>query len=113
MSDCLFCKIINGEIPSEKVFENENVLAFKDIHPQAPVHILVIPKKHMESLAALTEEDAALAAELLTTTVKLAKEFHLTNGFRVVTNVGDDGGQTVHHLHFHLLGGEKLTEKMC
>lgn len=113
MSDCLFCKIVKGEIPSEKVFENETVLAFKDIHPQAPVHLLVIPKKHIDSLAALSEGDAALSAELLATASRLAKEFHLTNGFRVVTNVGEDGGQTVHHLHFHLLGGEKLTEKMC
>lgn len=113
MADCIFCKIIRGEIPSEKVFENENVLAFKDIQPQAPVHILVIPKKHIESLAALSEEELPLAAELLSTVNALAKEFYLTNGYRVVTNVGDDARQSVHHLHFHLLGGEPLTDKMC
>lgn len=113
MEDCIFCRIIRGEIPSEKVFENENVLAFKDIQPQAPVHLLVIPKKHIESLAALTEDELPLAAELLSTVNALAKEFHLTNGYRVVTNIGDDARQSVHHLHFHLLGGEPMDEKMC
>lgn len=113
MSDCIFCRIVGGEIPSEKVFENENVLAFKDVSPQAPVHLLVIPKKHVESLAALSEEDLPLAAELLSTVNALAKEFHLANGYRVITNVGDDGRQSVRHLHFHLLGGEPLSEKMC
>lgn len=113
MEDCIFCRIIRGELPSEKVFENENVLAFKDIQPQAPVHLLVIPKKHIESLAALTEDELPLAAELLSTANALAKEFHLTNGYRVVTNIGGDARQSVHHLHFHLLGGEPMDEKMC
>lgn len=113
MSDCIFCRIIAGEIPSEKVFENEDVLAFKDIEPQAPVHLLVIPKKHIESLAALPEEELPLAGELLSAANALAAEFHLSNGYRVVTNVGADAQQSVRHLHFHLLGGKALDGKMC
>lgn len=113
MKDCLFCKIIDGEIPSEKVYESETVLAFKDINPQAPVHILVIPKMHIESLNDLTEDNIGAVAEIMLVVKQLAVEFNLKNGYRVVTNIGENGGQTVHHLHFHILGGEKLTEKMC
>ncbi len=113
MTDCLFCKIANGEIPSEKVYEDEKILAFKDIQPQAPVHLLVIPKAHIGSLAEITEENADVVSAMTLTVNRLAKEFHLNGGYRVVTNIGNDGGQTVRHLHFHLLGGEKLTEKMC
>jgi len=113
MKDCIFCKIIDGEIPSEKVYESETVLAFKDINPQAPVHILVIPKMHIESLNDLTEDNIGAAAEIMLVVKQLAAEFNLQNGYRVVTNIGENGGQTVHHLHFHILGGEKLTEKMC
>lgn len=113
MAECLFCKIINGEIPSEKVYEDEKVLAFKDINPQAKVHLLIIPKEHIASLAEINEDNAEIVSALALTANKLAKEYHLNSGFRVVTNVGSDGGQTVEHLHFHLLGGEKLTEKMC
>ncbi len=111
--DCLFCKIVAGEIPSEKVYESETVIAFKDINPQAPVHILIIPKMHIESLAAVTEDTVGVTAEIMLVARQLAQEFHLDNGYRVITNIGDDGGQTVHHLHFHLLGGKKLTEQMC
>ncbi len=113
MSDCLFCKIAAGEIPSEKVYENERILAFKDINPQAPVHILVIPKAHFDSLDALTEDTADIVSEIMLVIKRLAEEFSLGAGYRVITNIGDNGGQTVHHLHFHLLGGLKLSEKMC
>lgn len=113
MKDCLFCKIINGEIPSEKVYESETILAFKDINPQAPVHILVIPKMHIESLNGINEDNIGVVADIMLVVKQLAEEFNLQNGYRVVTNIGDNGGQTVHHLHFHILGGEKLTEKMC
>ena len=113
MSDCLFCKIVAGEIPSEKVYENERILAFKDINPQAPVHILVIPKAHFDSLDALTEDTAAIVSEIMLVIKRLAEEYSLGGGYRVITNIGDNGGQTVHHLHFHLIGGLKLSEKMC
>lgn len=113
MSDCLFCKIAAGEIPSAKVFENERILAFKDINPQAPVHILIIPKEHFDSLNALDENSAGIVAEIMLTAKKLAAENGLGDGYRVITNIGDNGGQTVHHLHFHLLGGVKLSEQMC
>ncbi len=113
MSDCLFCKIAAGEIPSEKVYENERILAFKDINPQAPVHILVIPKAHFDSLDALTEDTADIVSEIMLVIKQLAEEYSLGGGYRVITNIGDNGGQTVHHLHFHLIGGIKLSEKMC
>lgn len=113
MKNCLFCKIINGEIPSEKVYESETILAFKDINPQAPVHILVIPKMHIESLNGINEDNIGVVADIMLVIKQLAEEFSLQSGYRVVTNIGDNGGQTVHHLHFHILGGEKLTEKMC
>ena len=102
MSDCLFCKIVAGEIPSTKVYEDETVLAFRDINPQAPTHVLVIPKAH-----------AALAAHCLEVAAIVAKQENLTRGFRVVSNCGDDAGQTVHHLHFHVLGGKQLSLEMA
>ena len=108
MEDCLFCKIINGEIPSEKVYEDDEILAFKDIHPKAPIHILVIPKKHISSAMEIEEQDEALIGKMFTVIKKLAKEFGLENGYRIVNNCGSDGGQEVMHLHFHLLGGKKL-----
>ena len=108
MENCLFCKIINGEIPSEKVYEDEEILVFKDIHPKAPVHILVIPKKHISSAMEIEEQDEALIGKMFTVIKKLAKEFGLENGYRIVNNCGSDGGQEVMHLHFHLLGGKKL-----
>ena len=109
MSDCLFCKIIVGEIPSKKVYEDESCYAFYDIDPQAPVHFLVVPKKHIPSPAAVTEEDAALVGHIYAVIAKIAGELGLDNGYRVVANCGADGGQTVGHLHFHVLAGRTLA----
>ena len=108
MSDCLFCKIIAGEIPSQPVYEDEFVVAFRDIAPQAPIHILVVPKEHIESAADLNPENSFLAAKCFEVIAKLAKSESMSNGFRVISNVGSDGGQTVPHLHFHMLGGRSL-----
>ena len=114
MSDCLFCKIAAGEIPSKKVYEDDKVLAFYDINPMAKVHVLVIPKAHIDSVAAVTEENADLVAHIFTVIPKIAQELGLTEGgFRVVSNCGDFAGQSVKHLHFHILGGEQLSLKMC
>ena len=113
MNDCLFCKIIKGEIPSSKVYEDDEILAFKDINPQAPVHILIIPKAHFDSVDALTEDSAPIVGKIMLVAKQLASEFHLDNGYRLITNIGENGGQTVKHLHFHLIGGVKLSEKMC
>ena len=112
--DCLFCKIAAGEIPSTKVYEDETVLAFKDINPMAPVHILVIPKQHIaDSAADITAENSAAIAHIFEIIAKIAREQGLDNGFRVVTNSGEDGAQTINHIHFHILGGKKLPEKMA
>lgn len=108
MENCLFCKIINGEIPSNRVYEDEEILAFKDIKPLAPIHILIIPKKHISSANDLKEGDEKVIGKIFTVINKLAKEFKLDNGYRIVNNCGKDGGQEVMHLHFHLLGGKKL-----
>lgn len=109
MKDCLFCRIVNKEIPSDVVYEDEQVLAFKDINPQAPVHVLVIPKAHYDNLAAAVRADAALVARSLSVLAEIAKELGLEEtGHRVVANTGRDGFQTVNHLHFHLLGQRKL-----
>lgn len=108
--DCIFCKIVKGEIPSSKVYEDDSVLAFNDINPAAPVHILVIPKKHIGSAVELTEEDNELIAHIFQVIKKIADEQGLENGFRLVSNVGEDGGQTVKHLHFHILGKKKFSE---
>lgn len=113
MNDCIFCKIISGEIPSSKVYEDEKVLAFKDISPMAPVHILIIPKAHVEGVDKLTEETASVVSHIMMVAKQLAEEYHLDNGYRIVSNVGEDGGQTVRHLHFHLLGGKKLNTELC
>lgn len=111
--DCLFCKIAAGEIPSKKAFENENIYAFYDIAPQAPVHILVIPKKHLASMDEVNADNSALVAEIFENIPKIAKEAGIKNGYRVISNCGEDACQSVKHLHFHILGGEKLSEKMC
>lgn len=109
MENCLFCKIIAGEIPSNKVYEDENVLAFHDINPNAPVHVLVIPKAHIPSVAAVTEENIEAVTKVLLAVPKIASMLGLDEGgYRVITNCGEDAGQTVHHLHFHILGGKKL-----
>lgn len=109
MQDCIFCKIVNGEMPSRKVFEDEKVVAFEDINPVAPIHFLLIPKQHIRSLLSLSDDDKDLASHLLLTAKKLGKEYCGNNGFRVVTNIGNDGGQEVKHLHFHIIGGRKMT----
>ena len=111
--DCLFCSIIKGEIPSTKVYEDEQVYAFKDIHPMAPVHVLIIPKTHLSSINDVTEENSAVIAHIYAVAAKLAKDFGISeSGYRVVSNCGADAGQTVFHLHFHLLGGKKLNVEM-
>ena len=110
MADCLFCKIAAGDIPSNKLFEDDQLLAFYDIDPQAPVHFLVIPKKHIDSAAVLTEGDAALLGHIYAVIAQLAAKLGIAeNGYRVVTNVGADGGQSVKHLHFHVLAGRSLA----
>lgn len=113
MENCLFCKIIRGEIPSTKVYEDEQVLAFRDIAPQAPTHILVIPKNHIASVAELNEENAQVVAHIFAVIAQIAEKEGLTNGYRVVSNCGDHAGQTVHHLHFHILGGQQLSLQMA
>jgi histidine triad (HIT) family protein len=113
MSDCLFCKIVKGDIPSTKVYEDELVLAFRDIAPQAPTHILVIPKTHIGSVAEITQDNSAVVAHIFEVIPAIAKAEGLTGGYRVVSNCGDDAGQTVHHLHFHILGGKKLALEMA
>lgn len=108
--DCLFCKIINREIPADIVYEDDQVLAFNDIDPKAPTHMLVIPKKHIPTLNDITEEDLALVGRLPMTASKLAKEQGFAeDGFRVVMNCNEDGGQTVYHIHMHVMGGRRFT----
>ncbi len=111
--DCLFCKIIEGAIPSKKAYEDDKIFAFYDIAPQAPVHILVIPKTHMASMDEVTADNADVVAHIFTKIPEIAKEAGITNGYRVVSNCGDDACQTVKHLHFHILGGEQLKGQMC
>ena len=113
MEDCLFCKIIKNEIPSSKIYEDDEILAFNDINPMAPIHILIIPKKHIEGADMLNDENSAVVSKIFVVASRLAEQYHLDNGFRIVTNVGEDGGQTVRHLHFHLLGGKKLNTELC
>ncbi|MCL1788817.1 MAG: histidine triad nucleotide-binding protein [Oscillospiraceae bacterium] len=110
MNNCLFCKIINGQIPSEKVYEDEDVLAFRDINPAAPVHVLVIPKQHIDGADQLRPEHADIISKIILTVKKIAEDLSLSNGWRIVTNVLEDGDQTIRHLHFHLLGGAKLGD---
>ena len=111
--DCLFCKIIAGDIPSSKVYEDETVYAFRDIAPQAPTHILVIPKAHIPSVDGITAENSAVVAHIFEVIPEIAKAENLTGGYRVVSNCGNDAGQTVHHLHFHILGGQTLALQMA
>ncbi len=107
--DCLFCKIINGNIPSNKIYEDENVFAFHDIDPKAPVHFLVIPKMHIVDADNITEENSMVVAKIFECIAKIAKELDLADGYRIVNNCGKDGGQTVSHLHFHVLGKRALA----
>ncbi len=114
MNDCIFCKIINKEIPSNIVYEDNEILAFRDINPVAPVHILVIPKKHLESVLDIKKEDEQIVGKIYTVINKIAKEEKIDeSGFRIVVNCGEDGMQEVKHLHFHILGGKKLGTKIC
>ena len=113
MSNCLFCKIIAGDIPSTKVYEDELVYAFRDIAPQAPTHVLVVPKAHMEDVNAVTAENSAVIAHIFEVIPQIAQAEGLENGYRVVSNCGADAGQTVQHLHFHILGGKKLALEMA
>ena len=113
MSDCLFCKIVAGVIPSTKVYEDEIVFAFRDIAPQAPTHILVIPKAHIPSVDGIHAENSAVVAHIFEVIPQIAKTEGLANGYRVVSNCGADAGQTVHHLHFHILGGKTLALEMA
>ena len=113
MENCLFCKIIAGDIPSTKVYEDDTVLAFRDIAPQAPTHILVIPKAHIGSVAEVTSENSAVVAHIFEVIAQIAKSEGLDEGYRVVSNCGPHAGQTVHHLHFHILGGKQLSLEMA
>ena len=113
MENCLFCKIVRGEIPSTKVYEDEKVLAFRDIAPMAPTHILVIPKAHIASVNEVNAENAAIVAHIFTVIPRVAAAERLEGGYRVVSNCGADAGQTVHHLHFHILGGKQLNTEMA
>lgn len=112
MSACLFCKIISGEIPSDKVYEDKYVYAFKDINPQAPFHVLVIPKEHISSAADVTYENSQNVAKCFEAISKITADNGLGDGFRVISNCGKNGGQTVFHLHFHILGGNELGERL-
>ncbi len=113
MADCIFCKIIAGEIPSNKVYEDELVYAFRDIAPQAKTHILVIPKEHIASVAEINAGNSGIVSHIFEVIAKIAKDEGLDGGYRVVSNCGEDAGQTVFHLHFHILGGEKLSVEMA
>jgi histidine triad (HIT) family protein len=113
MENCLFCKIVKGDIPSTKVYEDETVLAFRDINPQAPTHILVIPKAHIPSVDGITAENSGVVAHIFEVIPTIAAQEGLKNGYRVVSNCGPDAGQTVPHLHFHILGGKTLTLEMA
>ena len=113
MSDCLFCKIIAGTIPSTKVYEDELCYAFRDIAPQTPTHILVVPKAHLDSVNGITANNSAVVAHIFEVIPAIAKAEGLENGYRVVSNCGGDAGQTVFHLHFHILGGKALSLEMA
>lgn len=113
MENCLFCKIIAGEIPSTKVYEDDKCVAFRDIAPMAPTHILVIPKNHIGGVDELTADNADVVAHIFSVIPQIAREEKLDNGYRVVSNVGEDGGQTVRHLHFHIIGGRKLSTNLA
>lgn len=109
MSDCIFCKILDGDIPSNRVYEDEYCIAFHDVQPAAPVHLLVIPRKHISSLDALTPQDQELMGHIMTRIPEIARNQGLEQGYRTVVNTGEQGGQTVFHIHFHILGGRQMT----
>ena len=111
--DCVFCKIVNNEIPSAKLYEDDKIVAFRDLNPQTPVHFLVIPKVHIPSVDGIDSGNSDVIAHIFEAIPKIAKDAGITNGYRVITNCGDDACQSVHHLHFHVLGGAKMAEKMA
>ena len=111
--DCIFCKIVEKEIPADIVYEDEKILAFKDLEPVAPTHILIIPKKHITSANEISEENCEIISHIFKCIPKIAEKLNLKNGFRIINNCGTDGGQTVQHLHFHLIGGKKLGWPPC
>ena len=113
MTDCLFCKIIAGELPSTKVYEDDTILAFRDIAPQAPTHVLVVPKAHMEDTDDVTSENSAVIAHIFEVIPQIASAEGLVNGYRVVSNCGPDSGQIVPHLHFHILGGKAMDLELA
>ncbi|WP_433975182.1 histidine triad nucleotide-binding protein [Tunturiibacter lichenicola] len=108
-SDCLFCRIVSGDIPANRVYEDELCIGFPDINPQAPTHLLIIPKRHIASAASAAEGDTGLLGSLVAAASAIARNEGLSKGYRIVMNTGDDGGQTVNHLHLHLLGGRRMT----
>lgn len=113
MQDCIFCKIASGEIPSTKVYEDELCVAFNDLNPMAKVHVLIIPKEHIGCVNCVNDSNSAVIAHIFETIPKIAKDLGLSDGYRVVTNCGANAGQSVFHLHFHILGGEQLSLEMC
>lgn len=113
MNDCIFCKIIDGSIPSNKAYEDDKIIAIHDLDPQAPVHVLVIPKEHICCANAITEDNAGVIAHIFTRIPEIAKSLGLDDGYRIVNNCGENGCQSVKHLHFHILGGKKLDSKMA
>ncbi len=113
MADCIFCKIIDGSIPSNKAYEDDKIIAFHDLEPQAPVHVLVVPKQHICCADELDESNADVIAYIFTKIPQIAKSLGLENGYRIVNNCGDDGCQSINHIHFHILGGKKLSGQMC
>lgn len=113
MSDCVFCKIIDGAIPSKKAYEDDKIIAIYDLEPQAPVHILIIPKEHICCADAINEENSQIIAHIFSKIPQIAKSLNLENGYRIVNNCKEDGCQSVKHIHFHILGGKKLDSKMC
>lgn len=113
MEDCIFCKIVNGEIPSKKVYEDEKVLAFYDVNPEAPVHVLVIPKDHIASVNEINEKNSKIISDIFVVINKIVSELGIAkDGYRIITNTGENGGQSVNHMHFHVLGGKKLPLKL-
>lgn len=113
MENCIFCKIANGEIPSTKLYEDDDMVIIKDLNPQAPVHLLLIPKKHYANIIEMSDDDAQTLAKCVKKLSTITNELGLENGFRLVSNKGEDGCQSVNHLHIHVLGGKKLDDKMC
>ena len=111
--DCLFCKIVAGEIPSSKVYEDEYAYAFRDINPQAPVHILIVPKEHIPSVDGINASNSAVVAKIFEAIPKIAAQENLGGGYRVISNCGDNACQSVKHLHFHIVGGAQLSEQMA